>query len=180
MAVPMTTSISIRRESIINQLELWRGNLNAAEEQAAHYGINVPLPLHNEIENAKKEIERLEALLAQSNGNSQIDVQIDNSFDAMVSTIGYLQKRIDFLMSSWMEDHRRVDIMWRKDHPSVKHRMSLVTAGLFVILALSIWYIKDFRDVLIAAPILGAMVTFALLAVAPLAYFFGRDDYDHE
>lgn len=171
----MTTSISIRRESIIKQLELWRGNLAYSEEKAARFGIDVPVYLHNEIRDAKTEIVRLEQMLALNDGSDNFDIQVDAGIDTLLNTMSFIQRRVDNLMSSWMEDHRRVEALWQRANPSVKHRASVVVAGLFLALTAFVWL--EFSQVLLGIPVLGAIITAALLAAAPTVYLIGRDDY---
>lgn len=49
------------RNSLVKQLRVWNDNRRLFEEQAAVYGISVPVDLRNNLENAKKQIAALEA-----------------------------------------------------------------------------------------------------------------------
>lgn len=171
----MTTSIPIRRESLQRQLEIHRNNLAALEEQAASYGLQIPLNVVNEIDHARREIEKLEQLLAQNNG-SNVEMDIDSGYDALLSAMVYIQRRMEKLLTAVTEDRARVEVLWRRAHPSLKHRLAISTAVGFLVMTASLWYVKDFRDVLLSTPAMALLITAALLTVAPMVYLFGRDD----
>lgn len=54
--------------SIETQLRTWVGNRQFLEEQVANFGLQVPLHIHNELENAKAQIARLENRRANLQG----------------------------------------------------------------------------------------------------------------
>lgn len=174
----MMTTIPIRRESLARQLSIHRSNLAALEEQAAIYGIRVPLELHNEIEHARRQIEQLEQMLAATDGSTTLDISIDDGLDTLLRAITLIQLRMEQLMKAWEEDHRRTTVMWRKTFPSRKHRLSVAVAIMFLVMAASLIFIKESRDTLFgSAWWLGVVVVGLIIICAPLIYLFGRDDY---
>jgi Effector-associated domain 8 len=52
------------RNSLIKQLRQWKSNQRYLEEQASLHGVAVPLSLHNELEEAKRQIAILEERIA--------------------------------------------------------------------------------------------------------------------
>ena len=56
------------RKQLERQLAIWRRNLGYLQLQAARYGMDVPLRLHNEIEDAKGHIREIERELTARGG----------------------------------------------------------------------------------------------------------------
>lgn len=173
-----TTSIPIRRESLQRQLGIHRNNLAALEEQAATFGLRVPVDLHNEILHAQEQIVALEAMLASGASDGALEVGIDVGLDTLLRAMTLIQHRMDALMKAWEEDHRRTAVMWRKSFPSLKHRLSIAVAITFLIAGASLVFIKESRDLLFGSAFwLGMAVVGIIWVCAPLIYIFGRDDY---
>lgn len=173
----MTATIPIRRDSLQRQLEIHRNNLAALEEQAATYGLQIPLNVHNEMVHARQQIDQLESLLATAAADgAAVDVDIDSGLDTLLRAMTLIQQRMDAMLRAYLEDRERVAVLWRRAHPSIKHRLSIGVAVGFVALTCILWYIKEFRDVFLTTPLLAVLVTAALLAVGPMVYLFGRDD----
>lgn len=173
-----TTSIPIRRESLQRQLQIHRNNLATLEEQAASHGLHVPVDLINEINHARQQIETLEQMLTQ-NGDSgeSMAIDIDLGLDGLLRAMTLIQTRMDLFIKGCEEDRRKLAILWRRDNPTLKHRLSIAVAIVFVAVGASLLFIKESRDLLFGSVFwLGVAVVGVIWACAPLIYLFGRDD----
>jgi hypothetical protein len=154
--------------------------LATLEEQAASHGLHVPVDLINEINHARQQIEALEQMLAQNGDSGAVmAVDIDLGLDGLLRAMTLIQQRMEALVIAYQEDRRKLAILWRRGNPSVKHRLSIAVAMVFVMAGASLVFIKESRDLLFGTVFwLGVAVIGVIWACAPLIYLFGRDDPD--
>lgn len=167
----------IYRENLATQLTIQRNNLSFLETQAAQYGMQVPVSLHNQIENAKLQIEEIQQKLAnyEISDDQQVEIDIDIEFRELLKTIVYIQKQIDFLFNGYNSVNEKVSILWKRDHRSLRHRISLIITALLWLVGVALLLIKESYDILRISPILGTVIIVAIFVAGGAIYFVGRD-----